>query len=103
MQTYRVYYQKPETFHKTMGCDVSYITLKDMNKTHVYLMETCGNDLEDLFQSMQGENWSPNGEAREMISGKGLQHTSMSVGDVVHEVETDRWFVVDMAGFKELQ
>lgn len=30
---------------------------------------------------MQGEIWSPNGEANELIRSKGLFHTSMSVGD----------------------
>jgi hypothetical protein len=33
----------------------------------------------------QGENWSPNGEARDLILAKGLRHTSMSVGDVIED------------------
>lgn len=39
--------------------------------------------LEDVFVRMQGENWSPQGEARNMIAASGAGHTSMSVGDIV--------------------
>lgn len=38
---------------------------------------------EEIFLAMQGENWSPNGEANELIEKLGLIHTSMSIGDVV--------------------
>jgi hypothetical protein len=47
---------------------------------------------------MQGEVWSPNGEARGLIEAKGLLHTSMSVGDVV--VGPDGVHVVAMFGFE---
>jgi len=36
-----------------------------------------------LFGSMQGNFWSPSGEARELIRSLELHHTSMSVGDVL--------------------
>jgi hypothetical protein len=53
--------------------------------------------LEELFWRMQGENWSPNGEARELIKAKGVQHTSMSVGDIAWDIETGEvWKVADM-------
>lgn len=40
-------------------------------------------DLEDMFCLMQGENWSPLGEARDFIFNNELRHTSMSVGDII--------------------
>ena len=40
-------------------------------------------DLEEIFALMQGEIWSPNGEARLLVRGLGMDHTSMSVGDIV--------------------
>jgi hypothetical protein len=36
-----------------------------------------------IFTHMQGEVWSPLGEARSLIESKGLTHTSMSIGDVI--------------------
>jgi len=50
---------------------------------------------------MQGMNWSPYGEARELIRSKGLKHTSMSVGDVIKDPTGAYWRVEDL-GFKQL-
>lgn len=57
-------------------------------------------DCEDIYDVMQGENWSPLGEARDLIEKKRLCHTSMSVGDVVRV--NDQYMFVDMCGFKNL-
>jgi hypothetical protein len=65
-------------------------------------MDLEAENLEDVFKKMQGEEWSPNGEARELILSKGVRHTSMSVGDVVYDVEADKYFEVDMIGFREI-
>lgn len=40
-------------------------------------------DWQSLYGAMQGHNWSPRGEARRLIQRLGLDHTSMSVGDVL--------------------
>lgn len=39
--------------------------------------------LDDIYMLMQGEVWSPEGEAREFIQALGLKHTSMSIGDII--------------------
>lgn len=54
-----------------------------LTKTHVHLMDVDADSMEHVFMKMQGEQWSPNGEARHMIRAKNLNHTSMSVGDVL--------------------
>jgi hypothetical protein len=54
-----------------------------LGQTHILLGTIACKDPEKIFVLLQGEVWSPSGEAREMIRGKGLNHTSMSVGDVV--------------------
>jgi hypothetical protein len=36
-----------------------------------------------LWVNLQGEFWSPGGEARMLIERLGLEHTSMAVGDVI--------------------
>ena len=48
---------------------------------------------------MQGEIWSPNGEAYSLIKKTGT-HTSMSVGDVI-ELDGEA-FLVDTFGFRDL-
>jgi hypothetical protein len=69
--------------------------------THKFVKSVEAEDLEDVFYQMQGERWSPNGEARELIRSLGLSHTSMSVGDVIED-ENGHFFMVDMIGFSEL-
>ena len=43
-------------------------------------------------------NWSDN----ELIKNKGLSHTSMSMGDVIEDVEASSFHVVDACGFCKL-
>jgi hypothetical protein len=88
MLTYAIWYMRPEYFRNGIrGFDWNQKrnTLPDPNnlkKTHVFLMNIEASSLEQVFRRMQGEMWSPNGEARELIEEKGLLHTSMSVGDI---------------------
>lgn|SRR5262245_15168156 len=108
MRTFSVYYMKPEYFRDgTMGSDWlrEHNMLPDpgaLDKTHVFLLEAQAADLEQLYMAMQGERWSPKGEARPLIRMKGLQHTSMSVGDVAVDQDTwDAW-MVERFGFTKL-
>ena len=55
----------------------------NLEETHVHLKDIEAKDEEDAFIKMQGENWSPNGEAYELIKSKGLRHTSMMVNDIL--------------------
>src|SRR5262245_25968261 len=79
MNTYSVYYMKPEFFRDgSMGPDwlKGKGKLPDagaLDKTHVFLLEAKAPDLEALIMAMQGENWSPNGEARPLIEARGLE------------------------------
>jgi hypothetical protein len=72
-------------------------TLKD---THVLLGSIEETDPEQIYAALQGESWSPKGEAKDLIRGLGLSHTSMSVGDVIKI--GDKYMVVAAAGFEEL-
>lgn len=89
--TTKIWYMKPEhmralgfgglTWAKKEGTVVTKKTVRE--ETHVLLGEINCVDLEEIFIMLQGENWSPRGEARTLIESLGLSHTSMSVGDVV--------------------
>jgi len=71
-----------------------------IGKTHSMIGTLNTSDLEDIYMMMQGENWSPQGEARGMIERSGTGHTSMSMGDAVR-VGT-ALYIVDSFGFKRL-
>ena len=47
--------------------------------------------LHELYRAMQGEFWSPYGEALEMVTKIGT-HTSMSIGDII-EVDNTKYIV----------
>lgn len=74
---------------------------QNLAKTHVHLLNFTSDDLEKIYHSMQGEIWSPNGEARKLIESKKLAHTSMSVGDIV-VLDNGDVMMVDLGGFVKL-
>lgn len=53
-----------------------------------------------IFHMMQGEIWSPEGQANNMIRSSGTGHTSMSVGDIIKV--GNKWLMVDRYGFQDL-
>lgn len=60
------------------------ININNLDKTHSLLGSGDENlDPDDFFCRLQGERWSPNGEANPLIRAQGLAHTSMSVGDLI--------------------
>jgi hypothetical protein len=78
------------------------VKLADLLTSHVGLFSAFEADSkEHLFYKLQGENWSPNGEARPLIQLLGLTHTSMSVGDVVCDEDEEFW-LCDVMGWKYL-
>lgn len=103
-----VWYMKPEFFRDgTMG----YRFLQkqnrlpnpqDLDKTHVLLGKVDESEPEKIYHMMQGEIWSPKGEARTLIRSKGLGHTSMTAGDVVVTPNSGA-LLVDSFGFTPLK
>jgi hypothetical protein len=91
-----IWYAKPE-FDGYLGAVPGAI----LSDTHIKLGFVPSTDLEQIFCAMQSEHWSPNGEARGLISGLGLDHTSMSVGDVIETPDGVRHLVAG-CGFKTL-
>jgi hypothetical protein len=66
-----------------------------LQASHVYLCQVEAIGRDDAFREMQGENWSPHGEARELLQSLGLGHTSMSVGDVLQDEGGVYWECLD--------
>ena len=92
---YQVWYMKPSFFRGIVG---DWPDLNNLSATHVHLKDVEAESREDAFSRMQADIWSPNGEANDLIQSKGLQHTSMSIGDVL--VEDDAVYLVTATGFK---
>jgi hypothetical protein len=71
------------TYWKLLGVVNGYEIDTDVNlEKDIAICEWC-------FDKFQGENWSPNGEARPIIRAMGITHTSMSVGDCVEIVDDE--------------
>ena len=94
MPKYSVYYAKKfDSF-----CE----SAVELEKTHAHIKEIEASDMEEVFMEMQGENWSPNGEARGLIRMVGTDHTSMSVGDVLVNKDTNERFQCASAGWEAI-
>lgn len=63
-------------------CRVMSIRIRDGNDGNMFMDKIL---LQRVFERMQCENWSPNGEAKEVIRALNLHHTSMSAGDVIYD------------------
>jgi hypothetical protein len=90
MKTYAVYYQLPGagfTFFPRED-----LTVANLEKTHVLVKKGLRASSKDaVFTKMQAENWSPQGQAASLIQSLGLQHTSMSVNDVLRDPQGQFW------------
>lgn len=72
----------------------------NLEATHVKIGSVKETNPEKIFHMMQGEIWSPEGQARNMIRSSDTGHTSMSVGDIV--VVGGKAMMVDRFGFAPL-
>jgi len=105
--TVEVWYMQPDFFREGIcgekpdpnSLDETHTLLGSIRKNAGTLITAM---LDELWIALQGENWSPNGEARGLIRGLGLQHTSMSVGDCFKLPNGEVW-IVAMNGFQELE
>lgn len=93
-----IWYMKPSFLRGTVGSS------PDPNKlaaTHTHLKDIVADNQEDALSRMRAENWSPNGEALDLLQSKGLQHTTMTIGDVLVD-ESDAVYLVTGIGFSLL-
>jgi hypothetical protein len=96
---YQIWYMKPEFFRD--GIMGKLPNPADLSATHVHLKNIEADGIENAYYAMQGEVWSPDGEARGLIASKGLEHTSMCVGDVLID-DVGNVHVAAPMGFKAI-
>jgi hypothetical protein len=97
MKTYRAFYNKDSFYLEDKD-----ITLESIKDSHVAVWDVVAENMEEAYMKMQGENWSPNGEARPVIEGLGLKHTSMSCSDILYDMDEKKYYQVANIGFKEV-
>lgn len=78
------------------------IKAKYFNDNYCPVVNLVAEDLEDVYSKMQGENWSPNGEAKGLIENLKLSHTSMNIGDIIYSHNEDKHYWVSWIGFDEV-
>ena len=78
------------------------VTQKIFDTKYVLLMQLEAENLDDAYMQMQGENWSPEGEAKDIIKKFGLSHTSMMTKDILYCVEDDIFYLVNIVGFTQI-
>jgi hypothetical protein len=100
MKTYAVYYQRPTTGFTFLQRDD--LTVANLEKTHALVKKGLRASSKDaVFAKMQGEHWSPQGQAIPLIKSLGLQHTSMSVNDVVRDLQGGFWQCMNL-GWRQI-
>ena len=91
---YQVWFMKPSFLRGIVGNSPD---PNNLSATHVHLKDIEADNLEDGLSRMQ----EPNGEALDLIQSKGLQRTSMTVGDVLVD-GGDVVYLVTAIGFSAL-
>lgn len=79
------------------------ITVSEVERTYIRMGSIEANGLEDVWVKMQGESWGRGPASNAYIREVGAQHTSMMMGDVVHDKRTGKWWIADEIGFTELK
>jgi len=105
---YEIWYRREPIFMSDLG-----LRAEDLRGTHEYIThqnhkrDVMGEDwahctnLQWVYNQMQGMNWSPHGEARPLLRRRGINHTSMSIGDVIVSPDGEAFEVADY-GFRSI-
>jgi hypothetical protein len=87
---FKVYYSAVPVYPILLHVDQPF-SVELLPVTHRLVLDLDVPDRETAFTRMQGEVWSPNGEARELVVSLGLHHTSMGIGDVAQDGDGAHW------------
>ena len=80
----------------------------DLTETHTQVAKVIFNEWKESEEAaneiwiiMQGERWSPQGEAKDLIRSLNLKHTSMCIGDLI-KAPSGNLFVAESVGFRRI-
>ena len=69
-------------------------------RTHAMIGTLAETDPETILSMMQAESWDPDNRSQEMLEELGVDHASMSAGDVI--VTNEKTYIITNNGFTEL-
>ena len=98
-EMFAVFYRTKPTFFENERAAEDW---KADDGTYTFVIGMNADNLEDLYIRMQGQNWSPHGEARMLIKHVGLHHTSMSVGDLAWRQSDKTLHECRMIGWEQI-
>jgi hypothetical protein len=105
MTIYSIYYMKPEHFRDGI-CGRNQPTAATIHQTHTFLRAVQAESLDEVYSIQQADHWARDHVATNaMLESKGLQHTSMSVGDVIYEQHPNgggAFYIVASFGFDRI-
>ena len=95
--TYQVFYSKNPAF-----CDPPARWISSLHETHAYILTVPFHSKDETYTYMQGEIWpmlwdqASKDDYRAMLASLDIHHASMSVDDILIEMETgDVWQCVE--------
>lgn len=100
---YTILYRKSRTDIGVFLCPPHEIKRGLIGDNYLAVKTLAADDLEDVYHKMQGEVWSPNGEASELIKELGLDHTSMSMGDIAYCHESHDYYYCSWIGWDKIK
>ncbi len=105
---YQVFYSKPQYFRDLIGGSVlnsdiwNNVSRENFTNTHTHVTIIEANNIDDVFDFMQAINWVNSQENSNHIKSLGLNHTSMSVGDIVWVPDKKTGYLCDNTSWREL-
>lgn len=75
-------YSKQDLSELFSNMEITHVLVGEIGGKEEYTPQEFFKCLENIYHVMQGDIWSPNGEANSLIKGMET-HTSMSMGDLI--------------------
>lgn len=74
---------KTQVWYRKSQTNTNKINVNDLSRTHSMIGTLAETDPENIFNMMQSENWDTDNDAESMLDRLGVEHSSMTVGDVI--------------------
>lgn len=94
---FRVYYSKRPQFFQPPQRKVS-----ELKETHACLYNINLPTKDEVYSYMQAHNWNPTADDIEYLKASNVHHASMSVDDIVLDMETGEYWQVIEEGWRKL-
>lgn len=106
---FSIYYQKTGLPRRSFASDGIKIADVLNGQKYAHIREFEAENVDEIYREFQALPWSTvwldqNCERDNRLLGlKGVHHTSLSVGDVIYDIENDKWYICEMVGWRELE